>query len=189
MVAWTWRWVGFDEICTPISKLSFVAISNSKILKPKELTSQVSILLRLILLVSENRKYFEIFVNTHRWWRVDYGDKYILNGTSQIPVNFIKLSPPDHNMTTYLDRWDPHLSPYVFLCHYDKEKHKIYTFICTDSERKQSFRYQCTARHESEAPFIECSHTIFILTTIEPWLNKVNKNDNQTHWMSGIRNI
>ena len=59
--------IGFDEICTPISKLSFVAISNSKILKPKELTSQVSILLRLILLVSENRKYFEIFVNTHRW--------------------------------------------------------------------------------------------------------------------------
>ena len=58
--------IGFDEICTPISKLSFVAISNSKILKPKELTSQVSILLRLILLVSENRKYFEIFVNTHR---------------------------------------------------------------------------------------------------------------------------
>ena len=102
--------IGFDEICTPISKLSFVAISNSKILKPKELTSQVSILLRLILLVSENRKYFEIFVNTHRWWRVDYGDEYILNGTSPIPVNFIKLSPPDHNMTTYLDRWDPHLS-------------------------------------------------------------------------------
>ena len=66
--------IGFDEICTPISKLSFVAISNSKILKPKELTSQVSILLRLILLVSENRKYFEIFVNTHRWWRVDHGD-------------------------------------------------------------------------------------------------------------------
>ena len=102
--------IGFDEICTPISKLSFVAISNSKILKPKELTSQVSILLRLILLVSENRKYFEIFVNTHRWWRVDHGDEYILNGTSPIPVNFIKLSPPDHNMTTYLDRWDPHLS-------------------------------------------------------------------------------
>ena len=102
--------IGFDEICTAISKLSFVAISNSKILKPKELTSQVSILLRLILLVSENRKYFEIFVNTHRWWRVDHGDEYILNGTSPIPVNFIKLSPPDHNMTTYLDRWDPHLS-------------------------------------------------------------------------------
>ena len=58
----------FVVICllAPISKLSFVAISNSKILKPKELTSQVSILLRLILLVSENRKYFEIFVNTHR---------------------------------------------------------------------------------------------------------------------------
>ena len=102
--------IGFDEICTPISKLSFVAISNSKILKPKELTSQVSILLRLILLVSENRKCFQIFVNTHRWWHVDYGDEYILNGTSPIPVNFIKLSPPDHNMTTYLDRWDPHLS-------------------------------------------------------------------------------
>ena len=65
--------IGFAEICTPISKLSFVAISNSKILKPKELTSQVSILLRLILLVSENRKYFEIFVNTHRWWR-EHGD-------------------------------------------------------------------------------------------------------------------
>ena len=30
--------IGFDEICTPISKLSFVAISNSKILKPKEST-------------------------------------------------------------------------------------------------------------------------------------------------------
>ena len=102
--------IGFDEICTPISKLSFVAISNSKILKPKELTSQVSILLRLILLVSENRKYFEIFVNTHRWWRIDHGDEYIFNGTSPIPVNFIKLSPPDHNMTTHLDRWDPHLS-------------------------------------------------------------------------------
>ena len=58
--------IGIDEICTPVSKLSFVAISNSEILKPKELTCQVSILLRLVLLVSENCKYFEIFVNTHR---------------------------------------------------------------------------------------------------------------------------
>ena len=58
--------IGIDEICTPVSKLSFVAISNSEILKPKELTCQVSILLRLVFLVSENCKYFEIFVNTHR---------------------------------------------------------------------------------------------------------------------------
>ena len=136
--------IGFDEICTPISKLSFVAISNSKILKPKELTSQVSILLRLILLVSENRKYFEIFVNTHRWWRVDHGDEYILNGTSPIPVNFIKLSPPDHNMTTYLDRWDPHLSDsIIFLIQLQvgSEKIAFHALICIVciSHKKHTF--------------------------------------------------
>ena len=63
-----------------------------------------------MFLVSENPKYFEIFVITHRWWRVDHGDKSIFHGSSPIPFSFIKLSPPDPNMSTYLDRWDPHLS-------------------------------------------------------------------------------
>ena len=119
--------IGIDEICTPVSKLSFVAISNSEILKPKELTCQVSILLRLVLLVSENRKYFEIFVNTHR---VDHGDEYIFNGTSPISVSFFKLSPADHNMTTYLDRWDNHLSDSI-----------IFLFQLQVGSEKIAFRY------------------------------------------------
>ena len=122
--------IGIDEICTPVSKLSFVAISNSEILKPKELTCQVSILLRLVLLVSENCKYFEIFVNTHRWCRVDHGDGYIFNGTSPISVSFIKLSPADHSMTTYLDRWDDHLSDSI-----------IFLFQLQVGSEKIAFRY------------------------------------------------
>ena len=102
--------IGFHEIWTPISKLWFVAITGLKIPKPKELTSQVSRFLRLILLVSENLKNFEIFGNTHRWWRVDHGDQAIFHGTSPIPSDFTNVSPPDPNMSTYLDRWDPHLS-------------------------------------------------------------------------------
>ena len=33
-----------------------------------------------------------------------HGDKSIFHGTSPIPFSFIKLSPPDPNMSTYLDR-------------------------------------------------------------------------------------
>ena len=33
-----------------------------------------------------------------------HGNKSIFHGTSPIPFSFIKLSPPDPNMSTYLDR-------------------------------------------------------------------------------------
>ena len=43
----------------------------------------------------------EIF-DWHLW--CVHGDKSIFHGTSLIPFSFIELSPPDPNMSTYLDR-------------------------------------------------------------------------------------
>ena len=47
-----------------------------------------------------------------------YGDDFIFHGALLIPFCFIELSPPDPNMSTYLDRCDRHLSDsIIFFCY------------------------------------------------------------------------
>ena len=57
---------------------------------------------------------------------------------------------------------------YVFLCHSDKEKHKIYDFTCTDSKEKKKSLFVTSARHRKQGYFSECRHSMFTLTTIDP---------------------